>query len=279
MLRLCNEVLDVEISLNGGGVTRANYRGKPFLYPTPVACFPFVPFGNRVAENQFYFQERRYGFTANTATDTLYLHGDGWQGAWVPVRQTETSIVLTYEQGSSPQTPYRYLAEQTISIDRNILSLSLKIENKGEFALPFGLGFHPFFPRTPKTLLRAFAQTFWSETTGHLPDKPGAVPADLDFDILKTLPDRWINNAFAEWDGIARIIWPELQMRAELAADRIFSHYMIYAPQREADFFCFEPMTHLPNGHNMSDLGGMTVLQPGQQMAGSFQIQIEETRR
>jgi aldose 1-epimerase len=49
---------------------------------------------------------------------------------------------------------------------------------------------------------------------------------------------------------------------------------MIYMPIERPDFFCFEPMSHLPDGHHMQDLGGLTVLAPGESLSGRVSIRL-----
>jgi aldose 1-epimerase len=278
MIRLGTNDLEIEISPAGACLKAARFQGEPFLKTAPNGCFPLVPFGNRVADNQFHFRDKTYRFTPNTDVDPLYLHGDGWLAQWIVAEQSATHTVLAYSHPPSIHSPYCYSTDQTITVRDNVLSLRLRLENRGEEALPFGLGFHPFFPRTPRTRLMASAQTVWSERTGHLPDASGPIPWDLDFTTSNPLPDRWLNNAFVGWNGMAEIIWPEKRMAVALSADSLFSRYMIYAPDDQKDFFCFEPMSHLPNGHNMPDLGGLIVLEPGEQISRGITLHIDETK-
>ncbi|MGO4447779.1 aldose 1-epimerase [Phyllobacterium sp. TAF24] len=278
MVRLGNSELNVQINPQGGCLMAATFCGKPFLKPAPVGCFPLVPFGNRVAGNQFRFRNQTHVLKPNTKDDPLYLHGDGWLAPWLVVEESQTHVRLAYEHQASHQSPYSYRAVQIVSINGNTLNLGLSVENRGEIALPFGLGFHPFFPRTQQTRLRAPATLFWSEKTGHLPDTAGPVPDDLNFAAFNHLPDRWVNNAFAGWNGTAQIAWPEARMTAAISGDPLFSHYMIYAPEDRKDFFCFEPMSHLPNGHNLPELGNLTTLEPGDKLSGGITLRIDEMR-
>ncbi len=179
-------------------------------------------------------------------------------------------------QGGS--TPYVYSARQTFSLTDNELTISLAVKNAGEKALPFGLGWHPYFPMTPKTTLFAPAKKFWTEVEGWLPGEATAIPDDLDFNAPSPLPHRWINNGFEDWSGEAIIDWPERKTQLHMTADPLFRHAFVFVsdtvfdPQFQRDYFCFEPMSHLANGHNMSDLGGLEILQPGQVLAGSIRL-------
>lgn len=75
------EGLTVEVSPHGGAILSARWCGIPLLAPTSTpglasqmfgveACFPLVPFGNRIEANGFRFEGRDYRLEANT-TDPL----------------------------------------------------------------------------------------------------------------------------------------------------------------------------------------------------------------
>lgn len=81
-----------------------------------------------------------------------------------------------------------------------------------------------------------------------------------------------MNNAFEGWNGRAAIAWPELGIQAALEADGALDRFMLYMPVNRSDFFCLEPMSHLPNGHHLPDFGGLTPLAPGEALAGTVTI-------
>ncbi|MCO4318869.1 aldose 1-epimerase [Phyllobacterium sp. 21LDTY02-6] len=249
------------------------------------SCYPLVPFGNRVRDNRFEFAGQEFRFSANTSWDPHYLHGEGWQSEWAVEEQADEHVVLGFSHRGEG-TPYIYRARQQFSLKDGALELKLSVQNDGSKPLPFGLGWHPYFPMTPQTTLLAPARTFWTEVEGWLPGEATELPADLDFRRPSPLPHRWVNNGFQDWSGEAVISWPEWDTQLHLTADPLFRHAFIFVsdtafdPQFRRDYFCFEPMSHLANGHNMPDLGGLQVLQPGQQLSGSIRLRpqaIEHT--
>jgi len=276
-IRITDGGLEISVSRQGGAIRRAEFRGRAFLQPRGgpdggMASFPLVPFGNRVDYNVITVRGRDYSFQQNTG-DPLYLHGDGWLGLWSIEAHDERSLTLSYEHEASRLSPYGYSASQGFSVSEGRLDNVLSVTNRGDMPMPFGLGFHPFFPLTPNTTLLAPASRFWTERQGYLPDAPVAIPDEFDFSTPRTIPDRWINNAFEGWDGAASIRWPELGMSADIEMDGIFGNYMIYTPGN-AGFFCFEPMSHLPNGHHMRDFGGLVLLAPGESLTGRMTISL-----
>lgn len=270
VLHLRNGDLSIDVSRFGGSLLSGSYRGIPFLKPTPTAglasrrfgaeaSFPLVPYGNRIEANAFDFAGEHFSMQPNTA-DPCCLHGDGWLAEWEILSQTDGQAVLRYAHRKGPSGPYAYDVVQTVHLDDDALTLELTVTNTAGAALPYGLGFHPFFPRTPQTRLKAEARRFWTERSGYLPDAPGPIPEGLDFAAFSPLPPHWINNAYDGWNAKARMEWPELGLGLCLAASGPFDCFMIYSPDIDAGFFCFEPMTHLPNAHNLPSGAGLVTL-------------------
>ncbi len=279
-----DEGLTVEVSPLGGAILSARWRGIPVLAPTPApglasqvlgaeACFPLVAFGNRIEDNSFHFEGRDYTLAANTA-DPLVLHGDGWLGRWSILHPDRHSLALHYRQVANAATPFAYEAVQTIAIDGANLTLSLTVTNRAAQALPYGLGLHPYFPRTPGTGLFARAERYWTERENHLPGAVKPVPQDLDFTSGAPLPPGWLNNAFDGWDGKMRIEWPETGLALSLDADGSFRFFVLYSPSTGADFFCFEPMSHRPNAHRQPENGGLVRLAPGETLEGTVALRF-----
>ncbi len=278
------EGLTVEVSPLGGAIHSALWRGVPVLASTPTpglasqvlgaeACFPLVPFGNRIEGNGFHFEGRDYTLAPNTA-DPLVLHGDGWLRRWSILRQDRHSLALHDRQAANAAGPFAYEAVQTITIDGANLTLSLTVTNHSAGALPYGLGLHPYFPRTPDTRLFAHASRYWTERENHLPGAAQPVPRGRDFTSGAPLPPGWLNNAFDGWDGKMRIEWPEAGLALSLDADESFGVFVLYSPSTEAEFFCFEPMSHRPNAHRRPEGGGLVRLAQGETLEGTVTLRI-----
>jgi aldose 1-epimerase len=50
--------------------------------PGQLACFPLVPWSNRIAPSGFEYDGQRYVPTPNRPGEKVAIHGDGWQQAW-----------------------------------------------------------------------------------------------------------------------------------------------------------------------------------------------------
>ncbi|MCL6707871.1 aldose 1-epimerase [Pseudomonas sp. R2.Fl] len=277
--RLKRDRLEASVMAEGGALAGLTFDGIDLLVPaggprSDMASFPLVPFGNRLEFNRFTLSGRTFRFAPNAA-DPLYLHGDGWLKTWAVEMVGEDAAQLSLRQQPDGLTPYDYTARQRISIGGDAVWIELSVRNEAETALPFGLGHHPFFRRTPGVRVTAAVGTFFNEREGHLPGEEAAVPADLDLPAGTTLPRRFFNNAFSGWDGKAEILWPELGITATIDTSPAHDVAMLYAPADREDFFCFEPMTHLPNGHHRPDLGGLKILRQGEEMRSRMTIRFE----
>jgi aldose 1-epimerase len=275
--------LTVTVSPRGGSIVQVAWRGTSILLPAggpegAAACFPTVPFGNRIAGNCFSFRGESFLLQPNT-DEPLVLHGDGWLDTWDLAGRTGNAIELDLVRKQSSRSPYVFQAHQKVHLEEGGLSLSLRVKNLGDAALPFGIGFHPFFRRTPDMTLQTRVRDMWREGEGHLPDGRQDIPKELDFSTPQGIPSRWINNAFGGFAGKARLLWPDIDLALDLNCDPVFDVMMIYAPQARTDFVCLEPMSHLPNGHNLPDLGGLSVLEPGEELAGTIRMTVRHMPR
>ncbi|GAB0117990.1 aldose 1-epimerase [Acidisoma sp. 7E03] len=245
--------------------------------PLKAACFPLLPFGSRVAGNRFSVGAETYTLAPNHPGDRHYLHGDGWLGLWIVDKILANAVTLAFRHEAQAGQPYDYEARMSYHLSTDAtLAVQMEIRNRGDRALPFGIGLHPYFPLTPQTTLFAPAASFFPEAADFLPGPRSAVPPALDFAQPRRLPHRWINNGFAGWTGEARITWPEAGLALRIIADAGFRHYVLFRPDGAfdptfaGDYVCFEPMTHQPNGHHAADFGGLTLLAPGAVLQGSI---------
>lgn len=278
-ITLRNGECRVVVSPAGGAILSAECEGGQLLQPsiTPglasrvhgrEACFPLVPFGNRVEGNSFSFEGRSCTFTPNT-DDPLYLHGDGWLSQWEIREQSESTATLAFQREPDDHSPYRYDAEQTISLMPNGFSLSLRVTNRAAEPMPFGVGFHPYFPAGPDTTVSFSAQAVWSEREGHLPGDRQTLSPPLCFSPPSPVPDDFINSPFEAWAGHAVIRQPDGTAIA-LAASASLTWLQVYKPLGQAGFLCLEPMSHRANAFGGES--GCRALRPGQTLQGEIRV-------
>src|SRR5215210_5806467 len=84
--------------------------------PSRLACFPLVPFANRIAGSRFSFAGREHRLAANRPPDPMAIHGFGFQSPWAAEVTDEAAIQLTHEH-RAPSSPFRYRAEQAFRLE------------------------------------------------------------------------------------------------------------------------------------------------------------------
>jgi aldose 1-epimerase len=224
-----------------------------------------VPWSNRISCGGFHFGGRFHPLAPNLPGEPYPIHGNGFSSAWSVKKASAVKVELSLR--SNGPGPFCYEARATYALDAGALNMSLWMRNVGTETLPFGLGFHPWLVRTPGTLLQAKAKQVVLENSDHLPDgeAPIASRVEWDFGAPRALPANWINNAFLGWDGRATIIWSDRKLALEVEAERSLSTYIVYSPAAGASFFCFEPVTHPVDAHNLAggpEAAGLTILAP-----------------
>jgi aldose 1-epimerase len=242
---------------------------KPAEGPLAFGCQLLVPWSNRVSGGGFEFGGHFHPVEPNVAGEPFPLHGDGFQKRWRLVRKDAVEAELRLDEGAIG--PYRYAAAVGYALKEGTLEARLSVENRAAMPLPYGLGFHPWFPRRPQTQLQARARRVWLEDTRHLP--AGVVPVasrpECDFSRKSVLPKGWINNAFDGWDGRASIVQPEDGIAITLDASPSLGLFLVYSPSAASGFFCFEPVSHPVDAHHGE---GLTPLRPGDTMTASMRL-------
>lgn len=221
---------------------------------TDASCFPLVPFANRVSGNRFVWQGREYQLQPNVEWDAHYLHGDGWLGEWQCVSHSDDSLCLVYEHRSGV---YHYRVSQAFHLTADTLTVTLSVTNQGAETLPFGTGWHPYFPLSPQTRIQAQASGYWLEREQWLAGEfCEQLPQELDFNQPAPLPRQWVNNGFAGWNGQARIEQPQEGYAIIMETTPPAPCYFIFVSDPAFDkgyafdFFCLEPMSHAPDDHH-----------------------------
>ena len=286
-LRLENGVLRADVlPQSGGGLLRFDLlRGSEVVpvfrpaqldealhEPKALACYPLVPWSNRIGGGRFLFEGRTIEVPLTRDDETYPLHGHGWLMPWHQVAKGETFVELAamVDHGQ----PFRYLALQRYTLAGNTLQMALTVRYEGA-PLPFGLGVHPFFPRTSDVRLQARATGMWQAAPDHLPTVLQAPPPHADFRKPRQLePGRTIDHSFEGWDGAADIVWPSRRLSVRVSATT--SRYVLYTPA-QYDFFCFEPVDHTINAHNLPGLPqdhGLTILGTGQSLQRGYQFTV-----
>lgn len=243
--------------------------------PNRLACYPLLPWSNRISRGGFVCEGRRIELPRNRGDEPWPIHGSGWQRPWRIEDSGEDYALLSLEEFA--RDGYCYRASLQYLLGADALDVRLSATNTGPWTLPFGLGLHPFFPRDPDTRLYAPAREVWlNDGRTPLPRQLATIPERWRFGGARPLPADCVDHGFAGWSGEAWICWPRRGLRLELRAD--VDRFVLYTP-KDADYFCFEPVDHAIDAVNLpggAGVHGMTLLASGQSLHRQFRFSVRD---
>jgi aldose 1-epimerase len=261
---------DMQLTLDaarGGSILEFNWRDRLIFRPTPrsagtnpfaLACFPMIPYANRIAHGRFDFGRRAVHLKRNWEGDPHPLHGQGWCSTWQVSAATASSVLLMFE-GGADEWPWHYLAEQHLQLSQNLLSVRLSIENLARSPMPVMLGLHPYFCASDQAQLQASTPRVWLADNASLPIEEVATPLDWSFERARLIAAVPLDHCFTHWNGTAVIRWPDLRVDIRATNCR---YLHVYAPSG-GDFFCVEPLSAAVGALNRNEAA---VVQPGERL-------------
>jgi aldose 1-epimerase len=240
-----------------------------------AACFPLVPFVNRIRGGCFDFRGRTVRLTPNMAGDPSPLHGQGWLNAWQVEEAGSSAATLGYSHEPG-EWPWAYEARQEFKLEANALHLRLACTNRSGEPMPCGLGFHPYFQCGAGTRIQTEVEVVWAVDENVLP--VARMPAVGRYGIGDDpVCGRDLDNGYGGWSGRAILSdadWPfELDLSSPQAR-----FFQLYSPEK-GRIFVAEPVTHANAALNAPEEDwpalGMRVLEPGETMELAARIAVE----
>ena len=243
-----------------------------------VACFPLVPFSNRIADGRFNWLGKAMALPPNApAVDARHpLHGYGWLAAWdvADAQADRTRLVHAYQDGVWPW-PYR--AQLDYGLDAEGLTARLALTNTGDEPMPAGLGFHPYFPRTRTTRYRGLHRGEWQSGEDPIPATLDACGEAIDWWEGQPVATRSVDTVYTGREGMLEIDWPDRAMALTIAPSPGLPCTTLYVPH-DADWFCVEPVSHATDAVNPHPGGeAMAALDPGDTMVAEMRLSVRSS--
>ncbi len=288
-LTLASQSLELTLSPStGGAISNFNWIGEssrvPILRPghsplenvVDAACFPLVPFSNRVRDGCFTFRGREVQLRPNMAGDASPLHGQGWTSEWRVDSRSGERAVLSFRHAAG-EWPWAYEARQDIRLAANALHLQLECRNLSDEPMPCGLGFHPYFLCGASTRIRTAVDHVWTVDDQVLP--VARMPAVGRYAIADDpVCGRGLDNGYGGWSGRAIFTDPEWPFEIELSSGAA-RFFQLYSPQA-GGVFVAEPVTHANAALNAPEEDwaalGLRVLESGEAMTLETRIAVRE---
>lgn len=249
---------------------------RPLAKVGDTACFPLVPYVNRIRGGVFQFRGEEIRIAPNMAGDPSPLHGQGWLNPWTVELATEDRALLTYRHDAA-EWPWDYEARQDFALDGDGLSVTLECRNLSPRAMPCGLGFHPYFPCGAATRIDTIVDHVWTVDDRVLP--VAKLPATGRYALADRLVcGQGLDNGFDGWGGQATMTDPGWPYDLRLTSpDAHF--FQLYSPRR-GGIFVAEPVTHANTALNAPEAEwatlGIRILEPGESMSVTMRIEVIE---
>ena len=236
--------------------------------PHAMACFPLLPYCNRLGNARFTWQGVAYQLARNFGDHPHAIHGVGWQTAWTVTRAAPHEVSLALAHRPDDAWPFAFDATVTYSLSGSALTVAIGMTNRHATAAPAGIGLHPYFAKTPDAALRFNAGGAWRNGDDALPSSHGPLPPEWRHDVPCPVALSRLDNCFTGWDQVADITAGPASLR--IKATDAFRQLQVFTPHW-ANFFCVEPVSHIPDAVNRAGLPpdqAMHVLQSDQTLHG-----------
>jgi len=283
-LQAGNSLLEVSPRL-GGSVMSLKWDGHDILQsapatapePTPLltAGFPLIPFSGRIARGRFHWRGHDISLPANFPPEPHNIHGQAWSSEWEVVCATPSrlEIEFSYPKGA---WPWQYRARQTFLLRDDGLSIDILLRNEDNAPMPAGIGWHPYFP-ADGAVISANTESGWVLNDQGLPRAHLDALGKHDLREPRLVASLDLDHPFVAPEADTLISWPARALAVRMTATKPFDHLVVFTPLGE-DFFCVEPVSHVPNAHNLdlsADLTGLVTLMPGDTLEGRIDLEFE----
>jgi aldose 1-epimerase len=256
--------------------------------PTRFGSAPLFPYPGRIEGGRFTFEGRQIQLP--TGPDGNAIHGFARARPFRLRDQGPARVVaeLSTEDGVPPEEwPFPTRLTLTVSLEGGALRVASQVTNLGPQPMPFGLGFHPYFPASPEHEVWIEADERWEQAGQGLPTGQ----------IESLGPDGGLRRPTALRDIPPQIRMPEGDVRnllfrrraggiragvrdrragyeVELTCSDGFGAMVFFTPV-QPPVVSLEPHTCVPNAFNLSSQGlpaGTIALAPGQSWQGWWQL-------
>jgi aldose 1-epimerase len=279
----------------GGGVAEWSWLGdtgevhlwRPWCRSSEdrytLASFAMLPWSNRISLGGFCHGGQWHEMTPNRAGERHAIHGDGWLQPWQVARADGHSAEMRLVSRRHGGTPYAYDAVQRFDLHEDELEQTVSVTHRGTEPLPYGLGLHPWFPRTPGTRLCAHVNGVWLSGLDPIPTRHSAsFPDTWDLNGGADMNGSLIDNGYTGWDGTATIRWPERNLLLHMTQYPLEtprgpvppSYCLVYRP-RVGPAFCFEPITQPIDAFHLEGRPGLVTLTEGETLTLRVRWRVE----
>ena len=257
--------------------------GHPILFPFP----------GRLRDGRLPFEGKTYQLPLNDSTKSNAIHGFTPRNPWRVVSATggdESASVTGHFRlavdlpAAAELWPGDFDLQVTYSLHANCLKVTAEVHNQGPGALPFGLGYHPYFrlpgvtdPDVGRYVLQANAGRVWEADANNLPTgRTIELPPGLDFRHPRPIGATALDHVLTGVTSVpapdtglvelAVLSHPDTSEQLSIHADPTFRELVLFTPaHRHA--VAIEPYTCSADASNLAAQGidtGWRQINPGE---------------
>ncbi|MBA4178708.1 MAG: aldose 1-epimerase [Leptothrix sp. (in: Bacteria)] len=259
----------------GGSIAGLWLADVPVLRSTEAAdlgssrlsgCYPLAPYANRLGYRRFRWQGHDHSTAANFDDNPHSVHGVAWQRPWTVLSSSANEAELSYAHEPDAHWPFAFEARQRFVLTPDALEVHLAFTNRAAQSQPVGLGWHPYFPKRPRSRLHIELSERWDNDASGLPTRRVPQPG-IDADLTHLAFD----NCFEGWRGPARIRDEKLSLRLSSS----LPYLVVFTPDTKP-YYCVEPVSHVSNAIHMSDPAahGLRAVEPQATLDAWMKLEI-----
>lgn len=266
-------------------------NGAPerILHPYPEAqdgllpwakggLFPLIPYNGRIAQARLRHDDKTIALTPHPG-EPHALHGISQRRAWAVKHQSDRRVELTYLHEPDADWPWRFQAFLWISLQPRTLLLEMQLVNLDSAAMPAGIGYHPYVPSIAGDTLTFSAKTEWSRDREFLALEPVRGSDGVRIVSDHEFGQGDMTSFHGGWNGEVRLQRADGRL-LRLIATPTLSHLVVHRPG-DSPYLCIEPVSHVPDGFNLSARGvggtGTVILPANGSLSGQLEITTAES--
>ena len=233
---------------------------NPSSYKDNYASAILFPFANRIKDGAYTFNNSKYKLDCNEADKNNALHGLVYNKTFTLINKELTSdyasVTLQYKDvGKSVGFPFKFNIELTYTLCKNGIILSIEVLNKAKKALPFTLGWHPYF----NSLNLNNSSINFKSNKKYTFDNQQIISGTTNLDVSMPfqLKNVKLDNGYPLETNEIDFLTPEYNFNIRSTSKENF--LQLYTPDH-LNTIAIEPMTGAAN--NFNNKIGLQTLQP-----------------
>lgn len=238
-----------------------------------------LPFPNRVRDGKYEFSGREFSLPINMPGEGHAIHGLMYNKIFSVMEDSgENTITLEYDNKENEGYPFPCLVRYTFALGQHEVGCRVEVQNKGEAALPLGVGWHPYFnleADVDTLLLKMPSVASLSVDERMIPT--GEKDSFEDYEEMSQIYDTEFDTGFQiqdEGEVVTSIHNQGTDVTLELfqtAGAQGFNYVQVFTPPGRKSV-AIEPMTCPTDAFNSKE--ALIILGKGETWSGNFGVRL-----